>query len=136
MNQQWYVKSFSALTGVSVQTLHRYDRIGLLKPCARLANGYRLYSEEDLSKIQKIIVLKFFGFNVDQQKMMLENIDITSILTDQISVLEKKTKQLNDANDLLKSITRDYIKNKTIDWGAVKQSIDSALDGRRYNIIA
>lgn len=36
---QWYVKDLSKLTGVSVQTLHHYDRINLLKPSVRLPNG-------------------------------------------------------------------------------------------------
>ena len=59
---QWYVKDLSKLTGISVQTLHHYDRIALLKPSLRLSNGYRLYSEQDLLKLQQIIALKFFGF--------------------------------------------------------------------------
>jgi len=29
---QWYVKDLSKLTGVTVQTLHHYDRIELLQP--------------------------------------------------------------------------------------------------------
>ncbi|HAT9096872.1 TPA: MerR family DNA-binding transcriptional regulator, partial [Legionella pneumophila subsp. pneumophila] len=58
---QWFVKDLSQLTSVSVQTLHHYDRIGLLKPSLRLANGYRVYSEKDLLKLQQIIALKFFG---------------------------------------------------------------------------
>ena len=45
---QWYVKDLSKLTDVSVQTLHHYDRIDLLKPSVRLSNGYRVYSEKDL----------------------------------------------------------------------------------------
>lgn len=44
---EWYVKDLSKLTGVSVQTLHHYDRIDLLKPSVRLSNGYRIYSETD-----------------------------------------------------------------------------------------
>ncbi len=45
---QWYVKDLSKLTNVSVQTLHHYDRIDLLKPSVRLANGYRVYSENEV----------------------------------------------------------------------------------------
>ena len=56
----WYIKAFADLTGVSVRTLHHYDKIGLLKPSIRQANGYRLYSEADLLKQQQIIALKFF----------------------------------------------------------------------------
>ena len=68
---QWYVKDLSKLTGVSVQTLHHYDRIDLLKPSLRHANGYRVYSEKDLLKLQQIIALKFFGFELAQIKRLL-----------------------------------------------------------------
>lgn len=60
---KWYVKDLSKLTGVSVQTLHYYDRINLLNPSLRLQNGYRIYTEQDLLRLQKIIALKFFGFH-------------------------------------------------------------------------
>ena len=67
---QWYVKELSKLTQVTVQTLHHYDRIGLLQPSVRLANGYRLYSEKDLLKLQQIIAFKFF----DSRKMGFLNL--------------------------------------------------------------
>ena len=68
---EWYVKDLSKLTGVSVQTLHHYDRIDLLKPSVRLPNGYRVYSEKDLLRLQQIIALKFFGFELSQIKALL-----------------------------------------------------------------
>ncbi len=68
---EWYVKDLSKLTGVSVQTLHHYDRIDLLKPSVRLSNGYRIYSEKDLLRLQQIIALKFFGFELSQIKTLL-----------------------------------------------------------------
>lgn len=66
--KQWYVKELSQLTNVTMQTLHHYDRIDLLKPSVRLDNNYRLYSEKDLLKLQQIIALKFFGFELGQIK--------------------------------------------------------------------
>lgn len=66
--KQWYIKQLSEMTKVSVRTLHHYDNIGLLKPSARLKNGYRLYTEADLLKLQQIIALKFFGFKLSQIK--------------------------------------------------------------------
>lgn len=68
---QWFVKNLSKLTGITVQTLHHYDRIQLLKPSLRLDNGYRVYSEKDLLKLQQIIALKFFGFELSQIKTLL-----------------------------------------------------------------
>jgi DNA-binding transcriptional MerR regulator len=65
----WFVKDLSRLTSVSVQTLHHYDRIGLLHPSDRMPNGYRVYTEKDLLKLQQIIALKYFGFELQQIKV-------------------------------------------------------------------
>jgi DNA-binding transcriptional MerR regulator len=46
------------MAGVSVRTLHHYDQIGLLKPSARSAAGYRLYEEQDLLRLQQILFFK------------------------------------------------------------------------------
>lgn len=64
----WYAKELSKLANVTVRTLHYYDKIDLLKPSIRLENKYRLYSESDLAKLQQIIALKFFGFELNQIK--------------------------------------------------------------------
>jgi predicted site-specific integrase-resolvase len=42
------VKQLSDLAGVTVRTLHHYDRIGLLKPSSVEGNGYRYYGVEAL----------------------------------------------------------------------------------------
>src|ERR1700722_19563922 len=105
---QWYVKELSKLTDVSVQTLHHYDRINLLKPSVRLPNGYRLYSEKDLLKLQQIIALKFFNFSLSQIKTLLSKpVDIIDQFTIQSSFLEKKAKTLFEASQTLKDIIAD-----------------------------
>lgn len=91
--KQWYAKEFSRLTQVSVRTLHHYDKIGLLKPSLRLSNRYRLYSERDLSKLQQIIALKFFGFELAQIKQLLaHNANMLENLGMQAKFLQKKQK--------------------------------------------
>lgn len=52
----------ACLTGVSVRTLHHYDKIGLLCPCRNPDNGYRDYSEQDLDLLQQILFFKECGF--------------------------------------------------------------------------
>src|SRR5580693_5760563 len=88
---QWYVKDLSKLTQVSVQTLHHYDRIGLLEPSVRLPNGYRLYSEKDLLKLQQIIALKYFGFELTQiRTLLMGEEDIIDHFAIQSQFLEEK----------------------------------------------
>ncbi len=52
----------SELSGVSVKTLHHYDRIGFLVP-VKSENGYRTYSQEDLERLQVILYHKYLGFS-------------------------------------------------------------------------
>ena len=45
----------TALSGVSVRTLHFYDQKGLLKPARRSEAGYRYYGETELLRLQQIL---------------------------------------------------------------------------------
>ena len=66
MKKSYLIKEFADLTKVTVRTLHYYDQIGLLKPSFQKPNGYRVYTETDLLKLQQIVTLKFMGFSLDQ----------------------------------------------------------------------
>ncbi len=122
---QWYVKELGKLTHVSVQTLHHYDRIGLLKPSVRLPNGYRLYSENDLLKLQKIIALKFFGFDLSQiKKLLSKDIDLIDHLFAQSEHLEKQANTLFEASKTLKNIILSCSRDKSLPWETIIQSIE------------
>ncbi|OBH18404.1 MerR family transcriptional regulator [Mycolicibacter terrae] len=51
------------LSGIGPQTLRLYERRGLLTP-ARTAGGTRRYSDDDLSRLQRILELVGDGVNV------------------------------------------------------------------------
>jgi MerR family transcriptional regulator, thiopeptide resistance regulator len=59
-------------TGVSVRTLHYYEQIGLLSPSHRTDAGYRVYSEEDVMRLQQIVSLRQIGFSLDQIRDCLQ----------------------------------------------------------------
>jgi len=122
---QWYVKDMSKLTGVSVQTLHHYDRLGLLQPSIRLPNGYRVYSEKDLSKLQQIIALKYFGFELTKIKTLLgKESDIFDNFAVQARLLDEKAKTLAEASLTLTKLMSDCDRNKSIPWETIIQSIE------------
>ncbi|CDZ76586.1 Multidrug transporter activation protein [Legionella massiliensis] len=122
---QWFVKDLSKLTGVSVQTLHHYDRIELLKPSLRLTNGYRVYSEKDLLKLQQIIALKFFGFELSQIKTLLSGESgALQHFNSQVEVLEQKAKALLEGAKTLRSIIGSVNDNQSIPWKTIIQLIE------------
>ncbi len=66
------VRAVSILTGVSIRTLHYYDEIGLLNPQERSRAGYRLYSEEDIFKLQQILIQRELGFPLEDIRRSFE----------------------------------------------------------------
>ena len=65
-NMKYYTTGqFAKKAGTTERTIRYYDKIGLLKPTRVLSNGYRQYTNYDLIKLQRIIVLQTLGFTLE-----------------------------------------------------------------------
>ncbi|GGV30031.1 MerR family transcriptional regulator [Streptomyces spectabilis] len=60
------VGQVAGFAGVTVRTLHHYDRAGLLTPSERSPGGYRLYSDTDLARLQQVLFYRELGFALDE----------------------------------------------------------------------
>src|SRR4051794_27495595 len=65
----------AALAGVTVRTLHHYDRIGLLSPSERTAAGYRRYTPADLDRLHQVLVYRELGFPLEEVATLLDDPD-------------------------------------------------------------
>jgi DNA-binding transcriptional MerR regulator len=54
------------LAGVTVRTLHHYDEIGLVRPSARTAGGYRSYSADDVERLREVLAYRRLGFGLQE----------------------------------------------------------------------
>lgn len=90
------VKQVSALTGVSVRTLHHYDSIGLLHPAQVTAAGYRLYGEAELERLQSILLFRELEFPLREIAAILDSpaFDRQQALRQQIGLLRLKKEHL------------------------------------------
>lgn len=64
-------------TGLSIRTLHYYDEIELLTPSHRTEIGHRLYSDQDIMRLQQIISLRQLGFSLKEIHECLEKPDFS-----------------------------------------------------------
>ena len=71
----WTVGRLAELTGVTVRTLHHYDQIGLLSPTERTYAGYRLYTEADLARLQRIVVYLRLEMPLEEIAALLDGDD-------------------------------------------------------------
>ncbi len=67
------VKELANLVGISVRTLHHYDEINLLNPSKISEAGYRLYSEDNLDRLQQILFFKELDFPLKKIKQILDD---------------------------------------------------------------
>ncbi len=87
---------FAQRVGVTVRTLHHYDRLGLLKPGGRTRAGYRLYGERELARLEQIVTLKFLGLPLREIKSLLgrQKLDVATTLRLQRELLEEKRRRV------------------------------------------
>ncbi|ASB67653.1 Mercuric resistance operon regulatory protein [Bacillus velezensis] len=99
------VKEVAELIGVSIQTLHHYDQIGLLTPQETTDSGYRLYSEENLEQLQQILFFKELDFSLKEIK---EIINSPSFNRREALLLQKKMliEKRNRVDKMIETIDR------------------------------
>ena len=89
------VGELSRLSGVTVRTLHHYDEIGLLRPSGRTASGYRLYADDDVLRLQQILILRELGMPLDDIAGALDTENRAELLHQHRAALVAKRGQLD-----------------------------------------
>src|SRR5689334_2218056 len=119
------VNDFAQATGVTVRTLHHYDRLGLLQPANRTEAGYRLYSDADIVRLQQIVTLKFIGMSLQQIRDVLtkRRVNVLEALTRQQRLLERKRSQLDHAIAALE-LAKRYSGNASAEPEAFRKIIE------------
>ena len=120
------VKAFANDAGVSVRTLHLYDRLGLLRPAAVSESGYRLYGEAELERLEQILALRFLGFSLQQIKELLQGSDrpLLVALRMQREVVAREKRRLDDALRALDEAERTLADDGADRWQTLRNVIE------------
>lgn len=98
MSKYYTIGQLAKLAGISTKTLRVYERKGLLLPKRNGENDYRIYGEDAVKTLEKIQLMKYLDFSLDQIAEFLqlyENASRENVLLEQKRLLEKKREQLN-----------------------------------------
>lgn len=106
--KKYSTKELSKLAGVSVRTLHHYDKIGLLKPAIRTEANYRLYGVDEVLLLQQIMFYKKLEISLKEIKKILldPEFDLIEAMENQKQILEYKK---NEISSLIKSIDKTML---------------------------
>jgi DNA-binding transcriptional MerR regulator len=122
----YLAQEFAGRAGVTVRTLHHYDRLGLLKPSGYTGAGYRLYGEKDLARLQQIVTLKFIGFPLKQIRELLDlrELDLTATLRLQRNAIEEQRRHLETIIRAIERAERVMRLGELLDWEVFKKIIE------------
>jgi DNA-binding transcriptional MerR regulator len=70
-----HIGELAEKTDLSLRTIRHYDEIGLLKASGRTEGGFRLYTQNDLSRLILIRRMKPLGFSLEEMMELLVIID-------------------------------------------------------------
>lgn len=107
-----------------MRALHFYDQLGLLKPRRRAPNGYRLYDNGDLARLEQIIVLKFLGLPLKKiHDFLRDESSLTEQLECQHKALAEKRRQLDQTIQAIQAAKQSLAPDREPDWNLFKQII-------------
>jgi DNA-binding transcriptional MerR regulator len=61
--------------GLSLRTLRHWEEVGLVIPSARSEGGFRLYSTDDIRRIETVMRMKPLGLNLREVRRLLELVE-------------------------------------------------------------
>ncbi|NWJ48528.1 MAG: MerR family transcriptional regulator [Chloroflexi bacterium] len=88
-------------TGLTVRTLHFYEELGLLIPSERTEAGHRLYSAEDVMRLQQIKSMRQMGFSLDDIKNCLSSKEFSPR-----RVVQLHLKRVDEQLEMLQTLKR------------------------------
>jgi len=97
---------------LSRSTLIYYDKIGILVPSGRSESNYRLYSDEDLKKMDRIILFRSAGLSLDSIPSLLDKKghDLTSPLENRLFTINNEIQTLRNQQKVILNI----LENKSL----------------------
>jgi len=127
------------MIGSKVRTIRYYDEIGLVKPTSHTEGGHRLYTTEDIWRLELTATLRFLDFSIEEISQLLSGvlsvdkaldwqIDSLSIqvsaLTNMISILQQAKQQQGDSMRYL----YDFVQAKASNVEKRKQFIAEKVE--------
>jgi DNA-binding transcriptional MerR regulator len=70
----WSIQHVARHSGITARTLRYYDEIGLLRPAQIGSNGYRYYEQEQLLRLQQILLLRELDMDLTQIAAVLNGV--------------------------------------------------------------
>jgi DNA-binding transcriptional MerR regulator len=112
--ERYWIGEVARKLGISLRTIRYYEELGILKPKGRTAGHFRLYSEDDMKRLEAVQSLKSLGYSLKQIQEFMRTAShsktghdlVSTVLKDLRAQEELAKEQLRHYRQTLKSIDK------------------------------
>jgi DNA-binding transcriptional MerR regulator len=116
--EMYTIGKLSKNTGVTIRTLDYYDEIGLVKPSSRTSGGHRLYNEDDVMRLERVLALKYMGFSLEKIKEVLKSSTLNwqESIQQQLDMVRQEQQRLKMLEQALLGVSYSIKFEEEISW--------------------
>jgi DNA-binding transcriptional MerR regulator len=119
-------------TGLTVRTLHHYDRIGLVRPSLHTDSGHRLYTAADVARLQQVLSLREIGFSLEEARVCLDRQDLSplGVIRLHLNRLREQIELEQALCERLKALIAYFgaAEKVSAEWAALMSEVRAAMD--------
>ena len=112
----WRAGELARAVGVSADTLHHYERKGVLTPPRRSANGYREYPAETIDRVRLVRRALAIGFTLDELAQILRARDrgvapcreVRALAASKLASVEERLQELVAVREELRAVMQAW----------------------------
>jgi len=121
------VGTVAEAAGLTVRTLHHWDRIGLLSPSERSPAGHREYTEADLVRLYQILALRNLGLGLESIAVCLDaGVDPARLVRDHLAEVEAAAAELERRRAKLRRLVEALDAGRVPDTPALLDAVRAA----------
>jgi DNA-binding transcriptional MerR regulator len=124
--KQWTTGEVSKQRNISNRTLRYYDQVNLLTPSFKDDNGRRYYSEKDLFRLEKIIILKSLSLPLDTIRDLLDKLSYKQILISHHNYLQEQLSKLQTSISNTTSLINMIDLEESLSWEHVTELVENS----------
>ncbi|WP_042473078.1 MerR family transcriptional regulator [Bacillus ndiopicus] len=124
--KQWTTGEVCKQRDISIRTLRYYDQINLLTPSFKDANGRRYYSEDDLFKLEKILLLKSLSLPLENIRDLLDKLSYKQILVSHHNYLQEQLSKLQSSISNTTSLINMMDLEDSLSWEHVVKLVQNS----------
>lgn len=116
IDRTWKVGTLAQASGLTVRTLHHWDKIGLLSPSRRTDAGHREYGGQDVIRLYQVLALRRLGLGLESIATCLDvGVDPVRLVSDHLAGVEASIASLEALRERLAHIQGELVSDRAPD---------------------